>query len=63
MSFLSVEDLDALIVALLIRSELTEDERRALILELASRRHTAVRHQAPDKDNGQLSSPDVGGAA
>jgi hypothetical protein len=38
MSFLSPDDLDRLIYALLIRDPLSEDERRALILELASHR-------------------------
>ena len=41
MSFLSADDLDRLIIALLIRDPLSEDERRALILELASHRRAA----------------------
>lgn len=38
MSFLSPDDLDLLIHALLMRDPLSEDECRALILELASHR-------------------------
>ncbi|AHG87550.1 hypothetical protein J421_4547 [Gemmatirosa kalamazoonensis] len=50
MSFLSPADLDALIYALLTRSQLAEDERRALILELVSRRRTGETGARPSHD-------------
>jgi len=41
MSFLFADDLDGLFFALLIRDRLSEDERRALVLELGSHRRAA----------------------
>jgi hypothetical protein len=56
---LSLEDLDRLIVALVLRSPLSEEEHRALILELVAHRRCARSASATTRASGEIAPRDV----